>query len=91
MRGEPRPTGDDWRKATVGNAAANRSYQRTWCDSCKHELIISAEDLIELHGALPEMSFWDLAQKLVCAACGSRKVGIVAASWNRARDSPESL
>ena len=89
MRGEPMPKGDDWRKATVGRAAANRSHHRIWCEQCRHEVIISAEDLIELHGALPEMSFWHLAQKLHCGACGSHKVGIMAASWDRARDRPD--
>ena len=89
MRGEPQPKGDGWRKATVGNAAFNNQYQRIWCDACGHTLIVHAEDLIKLHGVPAEMPFWTLAQKLVCSACGSKKIGIMAASWDPARDRPE--
>ncbi len=86
MRGEPQPKGDVWRKATIGSAAANDLHQRVWCEACGHELVISAEDLIELHGVPAEMSFWELAQKLKCGKCGSGRVGVMAASWNKARD-----
>ena len=88
MRGEKRPHGDGWRKATVGNATFNNAYQRIWCDDCGHQLIIHAEDLIEQHEAPPETPFWTLAQRMVCGKCGSKKVGIMAASWDRKRDQP---
>ena len=90
MRGERQPQGNDWRKATVGSAAAKRSHRRLWCEGCRHALTVSAEDLIELYGVLPEMPFWTPAQKLVCGACGSHQVGIMAASWDRARDHPDN-
>lgn len=90
MRGERQPKGDAWRKATVGSAAASGSYQRIWCEVCRHEVILHAEDLTELHGIPPETPFWTLAQSLVCGACGSKRVGIMAATWNRARDHPDN-
>ena len=90
MRGERRPTGDAWRKATVGSAAASSSYQRIWCDGCGHDLVVSANDLCELHGVPPETPFWTLAQSLVCGKCGSKRVGIMAATWNRKRDHPDN-
>ena len=89
MGGERRPAGNAWRKATVGSAAADSgSYWRIWCEDCRHAVIISAEDLIELHGVAAEESFWHLAQRLKCSACGGVRVGVMAASWDRARDLP---
>jgi ribosomal protein S27E len=90
MRGEKQPKGNDWRKATIASAARYRSYERTWCEDCRHEHIVSADDLIEFHGARAEESFWHLAQRLKCGACGSIRVGIMAASYNRARDRPDN-
>lgn len=90
LRGEPPPKGDNWRQATVGAAAEHGSYWRIWCEDCRHALVISADDLIELHGVPPEESFWHLAQRLTCSACGSVKVGIMAATWRRSRDSPDA-
>lgn len=89
MRGEKQPKGDGWRKATLGNAAFYNAYQRIWCEDCRHELIIHAEDIMELHKVPPETPFWTLAQSLVCGKCGSKKVGIMAASWDRKRDRPD--
>ena len=63
LRGEKRPQGDGWRTVTVGNAAFNNDYQRIWCDDCRHQLIIHAVDLIELHGVPPETPFWTPAQR----------------------------
>jgi hypothetical protein len=88
MRGEKPPKGDAWREATVGSAARSHSYQRIWCDDCRHELIISAQKIID-NGVPPETSFWHLAQRLKCSACGSIRVGIMAASYNRDRDHPD--
>ena len=90
MRGERAPEGDGWRKATVGSAAKNRSYERIWCENCGHELIVSAKDLIEKHGVPPETPFWTLAQRLKCSACGSVKVGVMADSYRRERDHPDN-
>lgn len=89
MRGEKRPEGDEWKKATVGNAAANRSYQRIWCEDCRHQLVISAQKIIE-KGVPPITPFWTLVQRLKCSKCGSVKVGIMADSYNRARDHPDN-
>ena len=88
LRGEPQPKGDDWRRATVGAAAVHDSHWRIWCEDCRHHLVVSAEDLIELHGVEPATSFWHLGQRLTCSACGSHRTGIMAASWRRSRDSP---
>ena len=89
MRGERQPAGNEWWKATVGRAAADGgSYWRIWCEDCRHAVIVSAEDLIELHGVAAEESFWHLAQRLKCSACDGVRVGIMAASWDRARDLP---
>ena len=90
MRGERMPKGDDWRKATVGSAAARRSYGRIWCEDCRHEVVIAAKDIIA-KGVPSETPFWTLAQRLKCSACGSVRVGIMAASWDRKRDNPEQL
>ena len=71
MRSERQPAGNEWRKATVGSAAADHgSHWRIWCEGCRHAVIVSAEDLIELHGVAAEESFWHLAQRLKCSACG---------------------
>jgi DNA-directed RNA polymerase subunit RPC12/RpoP len=75
MRGEKRPKGDGWRRATVGNAAFNNHYQRIFCEDCRHHLIIHAQDLIDLHRVPAEIPFWTLAQRLVCGKCGSKKSG----------------
>ncbi len=88
MRGEKHPKGDGWRKVTVTNAAFNNAYHRIWCDDCRHQLIINAIDFIELYSVPQETPFWTLAQSLVCSKCGSKKVGIMAASWDRKRDQP---
>ena len=88
MRGERMPKGDDWRRATVGSAAACRSYERIWCEDCRHELVIAAKDIIA-KGVPPETPFWTLVQRLKCSKCGSNKVGIMAASYVRARDHPD--
>jgi hypothetical protein len=85
-RGEEQPRGDGWRKATIGSAARNGSYQRIYCDDCKHQLVISAVDLLEKFKIPPETPFWTLAQRLVCSKCGSTKVGIMADSWRPERD-----
>ena len=90
MRGEKMPKGTAWREATVGSAARNRSYERIWCEDCRHELVISAKDIIA-KGVPPETPFWTLAQRLKCSNCGSIKVGVMAASWDRKRDHPEQL
>ena len=88
MRGERMPKGDDWRRATVGSAAACRSYERIWCEDCRHELVIAAKDIIA-KGMPPETPFWTLAQRLKCSACGSHRTGIMAATWRRSRDNPD--
>ena len=88
MRGEKIPKGDNWRKATVGSAAACRSYERIWCEDCRHELVIAAKNIIA-KGVPPETPFWTLAQRLKCSKCSSTKVGIMAASHVRARDYPD--
>jgi len=90
MRGERMPKGDAWRKATVGSAAFHNYYQRIWCDDCGHHLIIHATDIIELYGVPPETPFWTLAQRLKCGKCGSLKVGVMAASYDRKRDHPDN-
>ena len=41
-----------------------------------------------MHGVAAEESFLHLAQRLKCSACGGVRVGIMAASWDRARDLP---
>lgn len=89
MRGEKMPKGDAWKQATVGSAAKNRSYERLWCEDCRHELIVSAKDLIEKHGVPPDTPFRTLAQRLKYSACGSIKVGIMADSYRRERDHPD--
>ena len=89
MRGEKMPKGTAWREATVGSAAACRSYERIWCEDCRHELVISAQRIIE-KGVPSETPFWTLAQRLKCSACGSVRVGIMAASYDRARDHPDN-
>ena len=89
MRGEKIPKGTAWREATVGSAAKNRSYERIWCGDCRHELVISAQRIIE-KGVPSETPFWTLAQRLKCSACGSVRVGIMAASYDRARDHPDN-
>ena len=88
MRGEKMPKGTAWRKATVGSAARNRSYERIWCEDRRHELVIAAKDIIA-KGVPPETPFWTLAQRLKCSACGSVRVGVMAASYVRARDHPD--
>ena len=90
MRGEKMPKGTAWREATVGSAAARRSYQRVWCEDCRHDVTLAAKDLID-RGVSPATPFWTLAQRLVCSKCGSARVGIMAASWDRKRDNPEQL
>ena len=88
MRGEEMPKGTTWREATVGSAAARRSYERIWCEDCRHDVTLAAQELID-RGVPPETPFWTLAQRLKCSACGSTKVGIMAASHVRARDHPD--
>ena len=82
------PKGTAWREATVGSAAKNRSYERIWCEDCRLELVIAAKDIIA-KGVPPETPFWTLVQRLKCSACGSARVGIMAASYDRARDHPD--
>lgn len=50
--GEKQPKCEEWRKTTVGRAAANGSFWRIWCEGCQHDVIISAADLIELRAVL---------------------------------------
>ena len=90
MRGEKMPKGTAWREATVGSAARNRSYERIWCEDCRYELVIAAQKIIE-KGVPAATPFWTLAQRLKCSACGSVRVGIMAASWDSKRDNPEQL
>ena len=88
MRDEKMPKGTAWREATVGSAAARRSYERVWCEDCRHDVTLAAQDLID-RGVPPETPFWTLAQRLNCGSCGSVRVGIMAASGDRKRDNPE--
>ena len=90
MRGEKMPKGTAWRQATVGSAANKRSYWCLWCESCPHRITIAAQELID-RGVPEGTPFWTLAQRLKCSACGSVKVGIQAASWDRERDNPKQL
>ena len=66
-------------------------YQRIWCEDCRHELVIHACDIIEKFLVPPGTPYWTLTQHLVCGACGSKKTGMMVASYDRQRDQPESL
>lgn len=89
MRGEPPPKACDWRQSTIGDHAESGRYQRIWCEDCRHELVIAAQDLIEKFLIPPPTPYWTPAQHLVCGKCGSKKAGMMLASYDPARDQPE--
>lgn len=86
MRGEKQPKGDAWKRATIGNAAEQRQYQYIWCEDCRHRVEVPAAELMRQGKFPPDTPFWNIAQRLVCGACGSVNVGISAASYDKQRD-----
>jgi hypothetical protein len=49
---------------------------RMWCDDCGHEVVHSPV-YIAMFCELPyETTLWELAQRLHCKKCGSKRVGI---------------
>jgi DNA-directed RNA polymerase subunit RPC12/RpoP len=91
MRGEPPPKAYDWRQSTLGDHAENDTYQRLWCEDCRHEITVHPRELMATNRVPATMPYWSFVQKLVCGQCGSKKTGMMCASWNRKRDNPEQL
>lgn len=84
-RGEKMPKGDGWRRATIGQAAEQGHFQYLWCEDCRHRVEVSAAELMRQAKIPPDTSFWHIAQRLICGACGSNRVGISMASHDKTR------
>jgi hypothetical protein len=60
---------------TLGGAASARVRLIVWCRDCRHQVEPDPADMAERYGA--ELSVPDWHQRLVCSACGSRRVDFV--------------
>ena len=76
MRGAPLPSGYTWRQQTLHALMKARVNVRIWCEECDHETIHSP-DWAANSASLPyDTTLYEIAQRLVCGHCGSRRVGI---------------
>jgi hypothetical protein len=76
MRGDPRPSGYTWRRQTLNELMKLRRDLRVWCNDCGHEAVHSPV-FFAMFGNVPyDITIWELAQKLSCRKCHSRRVGI---------------
>ena len=76
MRGDPQPSGYTWRHQTLSELMKLRRELRVWCVDCGHDAVHSPI-FFAMFGHVPfDITLWELAQKLTCRTCGSRRVGI---------------
>jgi DNA-directed RNA polymerase subunit RPC12/RpoP len=62
-----------WRRWTL---TKQHRHMRMWCDDCGHEVVHSPV-YIAMFCELPyETTLWELAQRLHCKKCGSKRIGI---------------
>jgi hypothetical protein len=75
-RGDPRPTGYAWRQMTLGKLMRAGVMCRIRCQDCGREITHSPIWLVTLGNSMFGDTLYDIAQRLVCRRCGSRRVGI---------------
>lgn len=75
-RGDPRPTGHVWRQMTLGKLMRAGVMCHIRCEDCGHEATRSPIWLVTMGNSMFGDTLYDVAQRLVCRRCGSRKVGI---------------
>jgi hypothetical protein len=63
------------RPATLGSTAAARARLIVWCRDCRHQVEPDPTEMAVRYGA--DMSVPDWHQRLVCSACGGRRVDFV--------------
>jgi hypothetical protein len=76
MRGERLPKGDLWKRATLGSAIKGNDIYRLWCDGCGRWAEREPAWFYVIYGVPLNTPHYNLAQRLVCGDCGSRKVGL---------------
>jgi hypothetical protein len=67
--------------ATLGSTAAAQARLIVWCNDCRHEVEPDPAEMAERYG--PEMSVPDWHKRLMCSACGSRRVDFVVTGAKR--------
>ena len=75
MRGDPQPSGYTWRRWTFAELMELQRTLRVWCADCGHEAERSAVFFATFGNAPYDTMLWELAQKLTCGKCRSRRVG----------------
>ena len=60
---------------TLGNAAAARVRLIVWCKACGHQVEPDPAEMAQRYGAETAVPEW--CRRLVCSACGSRKIDMV--------------
>ncbi len=76
LRGDPQPSGYTWRRQTLTELMKLRRTLRVWCTDCGHETEHSAVFFATFGNAPYDTTLRELAQKLTCGKCRSRRVGI---------------
>ena len=76
MRGDPLPSGYTWRQQTLHALMKARLDVRVWCEECDHEAIRSPDWAANAASLPYDTTLYEIAQRLVCRHCGSRRVGI---------------
>jgi hypothetical protein len=61
--------------ATLGSSAAAQARLIVWCRDCRHEVEPDPAEMAERYGA--DLSVPDWHKRLVCSACGSKKIDFV--------------
>jgi hypothetical protein len=76
IHNDPRPSGYTWRHQTLSNLMKLGRNLRTWCEDCGHE-VIQSPVFFAMCGGLPcDTTVWEVAQKLTCRKCDSKRVGV---------------
>jgi hypothetical protein len=60
---------------TLGGAASARVRLIVWCRDCRHQVEPDPAAMAERYGA--DLSVPDWHQRLVCSACGGRRIDFV--------------
>jgi hypothetical protein len=67
--------------ATLGSTAAARARLIVWCRDCRHQVEPDPTEMAEQYGA--DLSVPEWHKRLVCSACGSRKIDFVVTGAKR--------